>query len=363
MSYYSNPHGHQCPWYPYNELFGPSNIQWCEETMCQWVSEPINTYSNLSYILISLILFAFVLKKKNSDLNMMPKLLLGIGIASSIYHASNNYMGQILDFLFIFLFLFWPLTLNMKRLGKISEKNQYYFYGAITSAFLIVMHIMYLTFIPFQFLAAVAGALLCLSEWKCSKIEGNNDRYAYFITALLVIAVGEVFSFLDLKRVICTPSNHLFQGHALWHIISAIGLGFLILHMYKNIPDDKPSDHADDYEDEHDDSSFSKNIVSNMEEEDDIEYYDEEIEEDTPEEHESTIQENVLEVVQDSSEFIVAEQQENIELNQEVSEEEDQLELSFETQTHDDPIIDTYSDPEDSEEVEDDQSQLEDKKT
>jgi hypothetical protein len=338
--------------------------------MCQWVSEPINTYSNLSYILISIFLFWVVLKKKNSDLNLMPKLLLGIGIASSIYHASNNYMGQVLDFLFIFLFLFWPLTLNMKKLGKITEQNQYYFYGAITSAFLTMMHIMYLTFIPFQFLAAVAGAILCFSEWKCSKIPGNKDTYTFFILAILIIAVGEVFSFLDLKRIVCTPSNHLFQGHALWHIISAIGLGFLIIHMCIILPSNTQESNEEEYDDDDDTSSFSSNVVTNMNEDSGIEYYDEEIEEDKTEEskiedetvidfdHQTKDSQEATSIQSINDEEVIQPLDTNNDTESIASDEdlndENQLELSFDSQTHDDPIIDTYANPEstdDNEEV------------
>ena len=38
-----NPHGVGCPWHSITETWGAPNVKWCEETLCQWISEPANT--------------------------------------------------------------------------------------------------------------------------------------------------------------------------------------------------------------------------------------------------------------------------------------------------------------------------------
>ena len=39
----------QCPWYELSEIAKP-NVKWCEATVCGWITEPANTWSNLAFI-------------------------------------------------------------------------------------------------------------------------------------------------------------------------------------------------------------------------------------------------------------------------------------------------------------------------
>jgi hypothetical protein len=46
---------------------------------------------------------------------------------------------------------------------------------------------------------------------------------------MAALAAGGVFSALDVTRTWCDPHS-LLQGHAIWHVLSAICLGFAFLH-------------------------------------------------------------------------------------------------------------------------------------
>ena len=46
-----------CPWTPMRELGGLPNVKWCEDTLCSWVSEPANTWSNLAFLVTAAVLF------------------------------------------------------------------------------------------------------------------------------------------------------------------------------------------------------------------------------------------------------------------------------------------------------------------
>ena len=48
-------------------------------------------------------------------------------------------------------------------------------------------------------------------------------RYRYFVLSLGLIAVAATFSALDASRVFCDP-DHFLQGHAIWHVLSALSL-------------------------------------------------------------------------------------------------------------------------------------------
>ena len=43
-----------CPW----SGWAPPNVQWCEENLCALVTAPANTWSNLAYIVVGLVMWA-----------------------------------------------------------------------------------------------------------------------------------------------------------------------------------------------------------------------------------------------------------------------------------------------------------------
>lgn len=268
MSYYTNPHDYQCPWYPYSELFGPSNQSWCEETMCHWISEPINTYTNISYILMAIALYFIVKKSANSQLRKLPYLLFGIGIASTAYHASNNYLSQVVDFIFIFLFMFWATALNFSATQRIKPTQFTKLVTTLTALFTILVHVLYINFITFQPLVGLAFFIYLYSEYRAylyTKKESLTYHCRYLVCAIGLLIIGQVFSFLDVQKIMCVPTDHFFQGHALWHILSAISLALIITHRFANSTkkeviqkiDDAPQKREDSEDIEYFEETFS----------------------------------------------------------------------------------------------------------
>jgi hypothetical protein len=44
-----------------------------------------------------------------------------------------------------------------------------------------------------------------------------------------------VCSVLDVSRVWCEPANHWLQGHAVWHVLSALALLFTARHYARSM--------------------------------------------------------------------------------------------------------------------------------
>src|SRR4051812_20202982 len=105
---YPNPHGPLCPWYEITEKIGAPNIKWCEETLCQVISEPSNAWSNLGHIIAALLITYLSLKNKESfELRLFGPIIFLMGMMSFFYHLSNFYTSQVLDFLGIFFLVGW----------------------------------------------------------------------------------------------------------------------------------------------------------------------------------------------------------------------------------------------------------------
>lgn len=231
MSYYVNPHDHQCPWYPYAELFGAPNIKWCEQTLCSWISEPMNTWSNVAYLIAAIYIFWRVKKNPSIENYWFAPFMFLMGLFSMIYHLSNLYITQVLDFIGMFLFTFWALNINLRRLNFISSRQYLKTLTFFVLTSTVLVHIMYLTFIKYQFLIALIALSIIITEYYCFKKEKEFlINYNFFKISLILLVIAQSASLLDVTRTICFPNSIFPQGHAIWHILSCFSLVFLYHH-------------------------------------------------------------------------------------------------------------------------------------
>lgn len=218
---YPNPHGPGCPWYSLAESQGAPNIKWCEETLCQWISEPSNTWSNLGYLLTGLIVtFLAFRNKEQFHLKLYGPIVFIMGVTSFFYHMSNFYGSQILDFVGMFFFVGWAIGMNLIRRKKL--KNLVLFMGVFTIVNVIIMHFMYLMEMKFQLLILLSAFVIIATEFKRTSF--------WFLLTLMFLLVAFGFSLSDAERYWCDSSEHVIQGHALWHLLASIATFTLYKH-------------------------------------------------------------------------------------------------------------------------------------
>jgi hypothetical protein len=234
--FYVNPHPPGCFWHGAAEKFGAPNLKWCEETLCQVVSEPANTWSNLSFFVFGAIILYLTRNKKSKSLKWIPFAYLLMGAGSFYYHMSNFYLSQICDFLGMFIMMYWLIALNLQRLELIKFKGSLILTLTMTVLTSILLHILYINHLNIQVLIVFLLIPLLSLEFIIRK-KDKSYSLKYFLIALIFLAIAEMFSLLDLKRVLCDPQNHFFQGHALWHVLGSIGL-FIAALFYKQFEKD-----------------------------------------------------------------------------------------------------------------------------
>ncbi len=230
MSLYPNPHGKMCYWYDAAEKYGAPNIKWCEETLCQVVSEPANTWSNIGYILAAFVIYLWAKKTKHTELKWLAPAMFLMGACSLYYHLSNFYISQILDFVGMYLFVFWLLVLNLRKAKLITRKMQVPAHIIISLLATLTLHYMYLNHIKFQMIIAIGVLTILICEFLAYKRSSVKRHYKYFFTGIILVGLAQLASQLDLQRIWCDPSNHVLQGHALWHLLAAIGLTISYKH-------------------------------------------------------------------------------------------------------------------------------------
>ena len=200
--------------------FSPPTIQFCENNLCGLITQPANTWSNFAYIFVG----TYLLFKDKANGKITGWIAILIGISSFLYHASFTFLMQYFDLSSMFLFSSFFLTANLCRSDFLKTKNR------VKTMFLIVavsMGLLYFfrkTGIPIFSLQIIAAGILELYIFKNKNLSSN---YKNILTALILFIVAFVIWLLDLFKIFCDKDNHIFQGHAIWHILTALSILFI----------------------------------------------------------------------------------------------------------------------------------------
>jgi hypothetical protein len=217
-----------CPWYALSEARLP-NVDWCEAQRCGWVVEPSNAWSNLAYVLVGVALIAAARRSRSPALRGFGPAAIVVGVCSGIYHASYTFALQILDFFAMYVFCYWLLVLNLRRAGVLSPRTWLGAYAAlvlVTTALTVGADF---AGIPIQGIVFVLIIGIVGSELRLRARAATPYAMGWFWAAMAALAAGGVASALDVTRTWCDPHS-IVQGHALWHLLSALCLAAVFLH-------------------------------------------------------------------------------------------------------------------------------------
>jgi hypothetical protein len=222
----SNP---ECVWTPLRELGGLPNVKWCEETLCAVIAEPANTWSNLAYLVVAAWLWWFTRKDESRTLRFWAPVSFWVGTTSFVYHASVTFVTQVFDFWGMYFFFGLVLLLNLIRMGKLGAdklfKTLYLSIGGLTVFTVVVAKLN----LPVQGIVAVMLVLILLTEALASRAS-RAPSYKFLGLSLIAVAIAFSFSASDATGARCDPKDHVFQGHAIWHVFGSISMAFAHLH-------------------------------------------------------------------------------------------------------------------------------------
>jgi hypothetical protein len=219
-----------CPWSGWT----PPNVNWCEEELCAWVTNPADTWSNLAYIALGIWMWRLARRSGRPELRLFGPASVAVGVFSGAYHASYTWFLQFFDFVGMFLFCFLVLTLNALRLGWIAPRHQTAFYLAGTALLSALVPAGFAVGFPIQALVFVLILAMVGQEIVLRRRSAGVD-YRPYAAALALLGAAAVCSALDVTRVWCDPQNHWLQGHAAWHVLTAASL-FALYRFYEGLP-------------------------------------------------------------------------------------------------------------------------------
>lgn len=225
----------ECPWQTLAQ-YGPPNVKWCEERLCALVNEPANAWSNLAFVAAALAVAALARRGaplRSTALRAYPALLVLLGACSFAYHATNVLVTQLLDFFGMYLLCLSLLAINAARLGRLAPRRVIPASLLGSAALSLVTGLLTRAGAPIQALVGALIAAVVATELRCPGPRPGRT----FALALALLGAAALCSALDVTRVWCDPADHVLQGHAVWHVLSAGGLVAAFVH-YRRVDDE-----------------------------------------------------------------------------------------------------------------------------
>lgn len=201
---------------------------WCEAPRFgQWILEPVNTWTNISYFIVfALILWPLRKYEKGENALVHDRrydrvfafAMLTTAIGSTLFHASLTFAFQWLDVLGMYLITFFYIIYQLLSFFKnLRFKNFILIYLLINC---ILGFVLYYLPETRRYLFGISIFLtLILSfiyRYKSSNIFDNKQ----LIYAFLSLLIAQIAWWLDKLKIVCDPYGAM-TGHGIWHFLAA----------------------------------------------------------------------------------------------------------------------------------------------
>lgn len=219
-------------------------MAFCEHARAGYIKQPANSISNLAFSLAGLFIAGYAYKGKFQAKNRMtttvyyPLLMSGslivLGAGSFAMHATNTEIGGFLDLLGMFMLSCFVSSYAITRWFKLSGRSFIFIFlvGVSIGCYIKltpnngsfwVLSGASLWFVLHLLLATIFEVLLHYVR----KIEINAALgWAGVITLLVAFVIWNLSR--TQESIWCDPYLWL-QGHAVWHVLNAIGACFVFL--------------------------------------------------------------------------------------------------------------------------------------
>ena len=215
------------------------NRCFCEQVRSGVIRQPMNTWSNLGFVLVGvwiLWLARTPLANDATDANPMNTdtwypvvygTMTGVlGLGSLFYHASMSFLGQWMDVMGMYLVASFFLLYNLSTLKGWSDRTFTVAFLAFNS---VLGYLQYAVPSARRWLFAVLVLVALGAEVWGSRTRNSTLKSIYLCAALVSLGVAFGLWWLDLKKIVCAPTSW-FQLHSVWHLLCACTTGFVYLY-------------------------------------------------------------------------------------------------------------------------------------
>ena len=236
-------------WQPWSPA-GGNAFHFCESNhMDQLIRQPSNTWSNLGYFLVALFMLTMGIndfkqsQRKASD-NFLVRypifsILFGLSalylfIGSFLFHASLSRYFQKMDQTGVYSIGIIVLIFNLYKIFPVFRFNGQW-KSSHTIMAISALVINYIIFIKLWLIninilfPALMVLVFITSCYYLLFISREHYFTNYLWAALCVLVLASIIWILDRTNVACNPES-MFQGHALWHLLTAASIFFIYLY-------------------------------------------------------------------------------------------------------------------------------------
>lgn len=209
------------PW----DQFPPATLEFCEELLNGWIRQPANAWSSFGFVAIGTYLW-FKTPVNKAWLHIFAIGSILVGLTSAIFHSTMTFAAQFFDVSSMFLTSGMLVTLNLMRLGWIQSKH---IYKALALMQAMAMLLMYsLQGSSGEQIFSLQVTFIVLSEiFLIRRDKPGIRKYRWWTAAAFSYGTATLIWILDIRKIWCNPENHFFNGHVVWHLLSALVVLFL----------------------------------------------------------------------------------------------------------------------------------------
>lgn len=195
----------------------------CETITNTVLAQPVNAYSSLAFSVvgIGIIVWAQSVRGIERELRIVfGTILILTGIGSYLFHGPQPPVSQ---FLHDITFLAALLLILVAHLATGLSWSRQALWGAFAAAILVVSVTLFVYPQATNTFMVVGVAGVVLAHLVMRRAGPASRRL--LLSAILAMALSVTFFVLGRAGgPICDPDS-AFQGHAMWHILSAVGIG------------------------------------------------------------------------------------------------------------------------------------------
>ena len=248
-----------------------------------WFAQPANSVSNIAYIIVGLLIAASTdtnvpAKHWTNNSNYVTRIkaiptllactlcLLGPGSAS--LHASLTVVGQLVDLACMSLVAAVGFVYSTSRLFRLERPRT--IFALYTAIVTMLVSWVFLTADPqneskmMTVMAMLLVSFLIELYIRVARRQTTTACWQYLFAAVGCTAMGVLIWILSKSKNPLCISDSFFQGHACWHVLSAISIGFWFLYALSENEDREGKDG--------DKASFSENEECDKEVDDGASY-------------------------------------------------------------------------------------------
>lgn len=195
----------------------------CETIANTVLAQPVNAFSSFAFSIVGIGIIAWAQSVRGVERELrivFGTILILTGIGSYLFHGPQPPVSQ---FLHDITFLAALFLIVVAHIATGLSWSRPALWGVFAAAMLVVSVILvvYPQATNTLMVAAVAGVVLAHLVMR----RVGPASLQLLLSAILAMALGVTFFVLGRAGgPICDPGS-VFQGHAMWHILSAVGIG------------------------------------------------------------------------------------------------------------------------------------------